>query len=146
MFTTPPRQETHPRMAARNTRTRRRRLAAVLAALISGLLAFAANAPAALAMIGPGPGGSAGVAPVPAITVRVVATGGMAAWQITLIALGAALFTATAAVLLYRALAARTAASAATAYTDGEREGAHRTTSLPQASAGRREPEPAQRT
>ena len=143
MFTTPPRQETHPRMAARNTRTRRRRLAAVLAALISGLLAFAANAPAALAMIGPGPGGSAGVAPVPATTVRVVATGGMAAWQITLIALGAALFTATAAVLLYRALAARTAA---TAYTDGEREGAHRTTSLPQASAGRREPEPAQRT
>ena len=41
--------------------------------------------------------------------------GGMAGWQITLIALGAALVAATAAVFLDRALAARRAASATTA-------------------------------
>ena len=40
---------------------------------------------------------------------------GMAGWQITLIALGAALIAATAAVFLDRALAARRAASAPTA-------------------------------
>ena len=47
-------------------------------------------------------------------SVRVVVTGGMAAWQVTLIALGAALLAAVAAVLLYRVLAVRKAASAAT--------------------------------
>jgi hypothetical protein len=44
-----------------------------------------------------------------------VVTGGMAGWQITLIALGAALIAAIAAVFLDRALAARRAASAPTA-------------------------------
>ncbi len=118
MFTTAPRQGTRPRMAASNAGARLRRFAAVLAAVISGLLAYAASVPAALAMTGPLPGrqsGSAGTAPAPATTVRVVATGGMAGWQITLIALGAALLAAAAAVLLYRALTARRAASAATA-------------------------------
>ena len=52
-----------------------------------------------------------GGADVPAPPVRVV-TGGMAGWQITLIALGAALVAATAAVVLDRARAARRSASA----------------------------------
>jgi hypothetical protein len=116
MFTTPARQGTCPPMAARNAGARLRRFAATLAALISGLMALAATAPAALAMPVPpgGQSGSADVTPVPPTIVRVVATGGMAGWQITLIALGAALLAAAAAVLLYRALAGRRAASAAT--------------------------------
>jgi hypothetical protein len=115
MFTTPARQRTALRMAVRDVGAHLRRLAAVLAAVISGLLAFAAGAPAAMAMIVPGPGGSGGAAPVPVTTVRMAATGGMPGWQITLIALGAALLAAAAAVLIYRALSARTAASGATA-------------------------------
>ena len=101
----------------RNASARLRRPLAVLAALVIGLLASAATVPAAFAMI-PDPGGAtgyAGVAPASAPAVRVVLTGGMAGWQITSIAIGSALFAATAAVLLYRALAARKAASAATA-------------------------------
>jgi hypothetical protein len=119
-------------VAVRNAGARLRRSVAVLAALIVGLLASAATVPAAFAMIPPDPGGaavpaafavvpdpggaggSAGVAPVPAHSVRVVVTGGIAAWQVTLIALGAALAAAVAAVLLYRVLAVRKAASAAT--------------------------------
>ena len=50
----------------------------------------------------------------PATTVRVITADGMAGWQITLIALGAALVAATVAVLLDRALSARRAASATT--------------------------------
>jgi hypothetical protein len=50
---------------------------------------------------------------VPAV--RVVTAGGMAGWQITLIALGAALAAAVVAVLLDRTLAARRAISATTA-------------------------------
>jgi hypothetical protein len=45
-------------------------------------------------------------------TVRVITAGGMAGWQITPIALGAALFAAAAALLLDRALTASRAASA----------------------------------
>jgi hypothetical protein len=45
----------------------------------------------------------------------VVTVGGMAGWQIALIALGAALVAATVAILLDRARAARRAASGATA-------------------------------
>jgi hypothetical protein len=114
MFTTRARQGTRPLVAVCNAGARLRRSVAVLAALIVGLLASAAIVPAAFAMI-PDPGGaagSAGVAPVPAHSVRVVVTGGMAAWQVTLIALGAALLAAVAAVLLYRVLAVRKAASA----------------------------------
>jgi hypothetical protein len=65
----------------------------------------------------PGPGGYGGntpVTPVPASTVRVVPVGGMAGWQITLIALGAALVAAAAAVLLDRARTARRVALATT--------------------------------
>jgi hypothetical protein len=54
------------------------------------------------------------VAPVPA-AIRVITTGGMAGWQITLIALGAALVAAAAALLLDRKLAGRRGVTAATA-------------------------------
>lgn len=117
MFTTRARQGTHPQMPARNASARLRRPVAVLAALVAGLLASAASIPAAFAMVPDpgGAGGTAGVTPAPAPAVRVVVTGGMAGWQITSIALGAALLAAAAAVLLYRALAVRKAASAASA-------------------------------
>ena len=76
------------------------------------LLASAAVVPAASAMIPIPPGGGPAV---PAPAVRVVTEGGMAGWQIALIALGAALAAATAAVLLDRARAARQVAPATTA-------------------------------
>ena len=115
MFTTRARQGTHPLLGARNAAARLRRSVAVLATLIVGLLASVAPVPAAFAMVPDpgGAGGSAGVAPVQMPTVRVVVTGGMAGWQITSIALGAALLAAAAAVLLYRALAVRKAAASA---------------------------------
>jgi len=114
MFAYLPRRGTHPRTAG----ARLRRLAAVLASAACGLLASAAIVPGAFAMVVPDPGGqyrTASVTPVPATTVRVVTAGGMAGWQIALIAVGAALFAAAAAVLFDRALAARRAASATTA-------------------------------
>ena len=105
----------YPRTAG----ARLRRLSAILAAACCGLLAWAAAVPAAFATptpqpylrgeYGPGP-----VAPVPATT-RVIIAGGMAGWQITLIAVGAALVAAVAALLIDRALASRRAASATTA-------------------------------
>ena len=113
-----PRRGSHPRTVARRAGARLRRLAGVLAAVTCGLLASAAIVPAAFAMVVPDPGGQYGAAPaapVPAATVRVVTAGGMAGWQITLIALGAALIAAAAAVLFDRALSARRAASATTA-------------------------------
>jgi hypothetical protein len=99
-----------------------RRLAGVLAGLAAVLLAFAAT-PAFAGVPHPDPGGGAAgyvgdpyigimgtgpVAPVPATTVHVINTGGgMPGWQITLIAIGAALLAATVAVLLDRARATR---------------------------------------
>jgi hypothetical protein len=111
MFTHLPRQEPHPRTAARQAAARLRRLAAALAAVICAGLASAAIVPAASARIPIPPGGFA----VPAPAVPVVTGGGMAGWQITLIALGAALVAAAAAVLLDRMRAARRAAPATTA-------------------------------
>src|SRR5690242_10595405 len=91
--------------------------APLLAGLAGVLLASAAAIPAAFAGTHPiqGPAGYVGdpyigtvpVAPVPATTVHVINTGGMPGWQITLIAIGAALLAATVAVLLDRAWAAR---------------------------------------
>jgi hypothetical protein len=113
MYAHPSLQRTH--LPARKAGARLRRLAGVLAA-VCGLLAAAVTVPnAAFAMIVPPPGGPAGttgVTPLSATTVRVVTTGGMAGWQITLIALGAALLAAAAVVLLDRARAARRAAAA----------------------------------
>jgi hypothetical protein len=76
----------------------------VLAALSGALFAVAAAAPAALATLPPPDPGEPGVVP-PAI--HTIVTGGMPGWQITLIAVAAALFTAAAAVLADRAWAAR---------------------------------------
>ena len=109
MFTPLPRQGPYPRTAERQAAARLRRLAAALAAVICAVLASAAIVPAASASIPIPPGGPA----VPALTVPVVTAGGMAGWQITLIALGAALVAATAAVLVDRVV--RRAASATTA-------------------------------
>jgi len=86
-----------------------RRLAGALAGLAGVLLAFGATP--ALAMIRvPGPGGDPSGAPpvssAPTHTITLV-TGGMPGWQITLIAIGAALLAATVAVLLDRARATR---------------------------------------
>ena len=116
MFTNRARRGPRPLVAARNAGARLRRSVAMLAALSVGLLVSADTVPAAFAVV-PDPGGaagSAGVAPAPAHSVRVVVTGGIAAWQVTLIALGAAVAAAVAAVLLYRVLAVRKAATAAT--------------------------------
>jgi len=82
-----------------------RRFAGLLAGLIGTAVAFSAAAPAALAMNAPPPGTSE-VTPVPPAPVTLVA-GGMAGWQITLIALGAALLAATLAVLVDRVRARR---------------------------------------
>jgi hypothetical protein len=90
---------------------RLRRIAGVLAGLACAWLGLAAAAPAAFARVpvpGPRAGGSAG-APAPAVpaVTHIVVTGGMPGWQIALIAIGAALLAATAAVLADRAWTAR---------------------------------------
>lgn len=77
----------------------------VLATLGGALLAFAAAGPAALANLPPPDPGPAGVVPAP--VVGTVVAGGMPGWQIALIAAGAALFAAVAAVMADRARAAR---------------------------------------
>lgn len=116
MFARLRRRESHPRAAARNPAPRLRRLAAAAATVISAMLASAAIVPAASAeILVPGSGGAGGttrLAPVPAATIRVVNAGGMAGWQITLIAAGAAVVAAAVAILLDRKLATHRAASA----------------------------------
>jgi hypothetical protein len=130
-----------PRETVMNPIRHVRRLAAALAGLAGALLAFAAAAPAALARPGPPrswqlahaslhplPPGWNKHPPLPPAHVhylvhqvpipvpgRAVVTGGMPGWQIALIALGAALFAATAAVLAYRAWTARRKPAAAAA-------------------------------
>jgi len=108
-----------------NTMHRIYHLISILAAGACALLAFAAAAPAAFAGTNPIPDpagyvgdpyiGTSPVAPDSATTVHVVNSGGMAGWQIALIAIGAALLAATVAVVLDRARATRRAASATTA-------------------------------
>jgi hypothetical protein len=75
------------------------------AALGGALLTLAVAAPAALATI-PDPGGG-GLEPGTQPESITVVTGGMPGWQITLIAVGAALVAAVVAVLLNRAWTAR---------------------------------------
>jgi hypothetical protein len=112
MVTRLPTLETHLRTGARNASVPLSRLAAVLVAAIAGLLASVAAVPAAFANPVPvGDGGAVPATPVPA-AVRVPGPGGMAGWQIILIALGAALLAAAATLLLDRAWAAHRAASA----------------------------------
>jgi hypothetical protein len=85
-----------------------RRIAGALAGLAL-CLGLAVAAPAAFATILP-PFGVSGAVTTPApppVQVHTVVVGGMAGWQIALIAVGAALVAATIAVLLDRARAAR---------------------------------------
>jgi len=105
-----PRHRTRPHPAAQL-----RRIAAALAVVTSGLLAWAAAVPAASAsaILIPDPGGAYGPAPAaPGGTVRLITAGGMPGWQITLIAVAAALVAAASAVFLDRVRASRRSASA----------------------------------
>ena len=105
---------THPLTPARKAGARLGRLTAVLAAITASLLVTAADVPAAFARPVPPPGGSyAPGAPVPATIIHVITTGGMAGWQITLIALAAALVAAATAVFADRTRTARRSAAAA---------------------------------
>ena len=97
-----PRRRAHPHTAARQAAPRSRRLAAATATLTWALLASTVLAPAAWAENVMLPGGEAS----PSTPAQVI-SGGMAGWQITLIALGAALVAAAVAVHLDRTLAAR---------------------------------------
>jgi hypothetical protein len=83
----------------------RRSIFTAVATLAGAVLALAVT-PAAFAMRVPPPGEGSGIAPPPP-PVRVIAEGGMPGWQITLIALAAALVTAVTAVLIDRARASR---------------------------------------
>jgi hypothetical protein len=84
------------------------RFLGVLAGLAGALLACAATGPAALAIPPPAGGtGSTAVTPRPQVVIHTVTTGGMPGWQITLIAIGAALLAAFVSVFLDRILAAR---------------------------------------
>ena len=80
--------------------TRIQQCLSVLAELGGALLALAAAAPAALASLPLPPGN-------PQAAIRTAATGGMPGWQITLIAVGAALAAAVTAVILDRARTVR---------------------------------------
>lgn len=81
-----------------------RRFAAVLAGVACALLASAALAAPSFAMV---PHLQAPAVAPPVLVTATVVAGGMPGWQITLIAVGAALLTATAAVFLDRARTAR---------------------------------------
>ena len=92
-----------------------RRLATTLAGLAVALAAAVAGTPAAFAQPSPPPGPPGEIIrfgpllvphTIPAHT-HAVTTGGLAGWQITLIAVGAAILAAIVAVLLHRARAAR---------------------------------------
>ena len=107
MFAYLPRRRTHL-----NTAARLRRVVAALAAVTCGVLSWAGAVPAASAAIIPVPDGAYGPGPgTPGGTVHVIAVSGMPGWQITLIAVTAALAAATVAVLLDRARASRRTAS-----------------------------------
>ena len=96
-----------------------RRFAAMLAALAGALVAFGATPAFAMHMPPPGSGSGAPASPVgttaPPVEVHTVVVGGMPGWQITLIAIVAALLAATVAVLLDRARGSRRKAIAAAA-------------------------------
>jgi hypothetical protein len=99
------------RLSRLSAAARLRRIAAVLAAAASGVLAWAA-VPAAAAIIPvPGPAGTYGATQAAPPPSQPITTGGMPGWQITLIAITAALLAATAAVTMDRARARRRTAS-----------------------------------
>ena len=80
--------------------------AVIAAGLAAVLLTSGAVSPVAYAIRVPAQGGPSGPAQTPS-QVQTIAAGGMPGWQITLIAAGAAVLAAVAAVLLDRARAAR---------------------------------------
>ena len=85
------------------------RLGAVLASLAIIAVSLASSASASTSMF-PEPGSDGGTGPVtpaPVTEVHTVIVGGMPGWQIALIAVVAALFTAIAAVLVERSRTAR---------------------------------------
>jgi hypothetical protein len=84
-----------------------RHSAGILAGLASALLVSITTAPATFATTSPRPAGPAVPAPEKPARVHAALAGGMPAWQITLIAVGAAVLAAAIAVLLTRAQAAR---------------------------------------
>jgi hypothetical protein len=87
-----------------------RRTSVTLGAFAAALLGLSAGAPAAFAgtTVYPAPGGGGPATGIPPATAgHAVIAGGMAGWQIALIAAGAALLAAAAAVLLDRARQAR---------------------------------------
>jgi hypothetical protein len=89
----------HPHTAMRRAGPRLGRPVAVAAVVTCALLSFARAAFASIPV--PPPGGQYGsAAGSPNTITRVITTGGMPGWQITLIALGAALVAAAAAVIL----------------------------------------------
>ena len=94
----------------RDTAARLRRLAVALAVLTWGALGWAGAVPAASASIIPVPGDGP-YGPAPALPVRLITAGGMPGWQITLIAVAAALAAAATAVVLDRARTRRQTAS-----------------------------------
>jgi hypothetical protein len=84
-----------------------RRPAGVVCGLVGASVTLTAAAPAALAMRVPPPGDPGGVPPSAPAQIHIVMTGGMPGWEITLIALAAALLAAVAAVFFDRAWATR---------------------------------------
>jgi hypothetical protein len=86
-----------------------RSTASIVVAVCSTLFGVVLLAASASATVMPGPGGGPlAVPPRPhPIVAHTVVAAGMAGWQVTVIAVGAALFTATVAVLMDRARAAR---------------------------------------
>jgi hypothetical protein len=95
-----------------------RRISATLAAFAAALLGLSAAAPAAFASTNvlPAPvGGGAAAGTPPAPLSHTIIAGGMAGWQIAVIAAGAALLAAAAAVLCDRARHARRQALSPTA-------------------------------
>src|ERR1700760_823604 len=114
MFTPHPPRGSQLRAVTRQAATRLRRLAAALAAVTCTLLASAAVIPAASAaeQVKDPPTGAS--TPIPAPTAQ-AAAGGMAAWQIILIALGAPRAAPMGAVIGDRTLVPRRSASSTTA-------------------------------
>ena len=112
MFTRIPRRGSHLRTGTRHA-AHLRRFVAALAAITCAVLASASAVPAASAadLVRDPP---TGTPPVPAPAAQVT-TSGMTGWQIALIALGAALVAAIAAVIVDRTLATRRSASSTTA-------------------------------
>jgi hypothetical protein len=107
------RPETHPRTAMSSAGAYLGRLAAILAGLAVAVLV----ATPASARLEPD-SGAGYVAPAsvpPSVQVRTIAAGGMRGWQIALIAIGAALVAAAAAIFLDRMLASRRDATATSA-------------------------------